>query len=191
MDEVTLVVTACGRPDLLARTLRSFYAFCCYPLAGTIVIDDAFGHRGQVESIDAAYALVKTPHIFHLEDDWEFYRPGFIEASLRILKDFPSILQVWLREPEDTNGHPLEQRPEFPFRTLIHNFGDWNGFSWNPGLRRLEDYKRIAPYMKYWTTDSGYTEAAIGKVYRDLGYRAAIFPQGCVRHIGYGRSLPK
>ncbi|MCQ5167817.1 hypothetical protein NE645_17870, partial [Roseburia hominis] len=40
-----------------------------------------------------AHGLI-TAYIFHCEDDWEFYRPGFVEDSRAILENKPEILQV-------------------------------------------------------------------------------------------------
>lgn len=55
---------------------------------------------GQIKSIDLAYQEVKTDYIFHCEDDWLFYRSGFIEDSMTILESDQSILTVWLRDIE-------------------------------------------------------------------------------------------
>ena len=62
---------------------------------------------GQLASIDIAYSHVTTPWIFHCEEDWEFYRFGFIEESLRILRLEPSYVMVALRAHDDLNGHPI------------------------------------------------------------------------------------
>lgn len=208
-SDVTLVVTSCGRADLLERTLKSFWEFNTYPVKATILIEDGPAMKpnflvpdlqymvnqkrtGQVASIDRAYAQVDTAYIFHCEDDWEFYKPGFMEASLDVLEKYPKILQVWIRAHNDTNGHPIEQLPEFDIPTMALGYlGQWNGFAWNPGLRRFSDYERIGSYMQH-VTSGRYTESLIGEIYRDLGYRAAILPEvsGYVRHIGQSRSLP-
>ena len=63
---------------------------------------------GLIASLDRAYAQVKTPYIFHCQDDWEFYEGGFIEPSLKILESNHNILQVWLWEK---NGHPIVPAP--------------------------------------------------------------------------------
>ena len=47
--------------------------------------------------IDLAYSNVDTEWIFHCEDDWEFYREGFVEDSMALLEANPEALQVWLR----------------------------------------------------------------------------------------------
>ena len=59
---------------------------------------------GQMPAIDLAYRSVEQQStIFHCEDDWEFFAPGFIEKSLSILSRNADILQVWLRALGDTN----------------------------------------------------------------------------------------
>src|SRR5207248_6183587 len=165
--EVTVVLTSCGRQDLLERTLDSFFLHNTYPVRDFIIIEDGDGRKngrlskkyqdylltwhdtgtrvGQVTAIDMAYSHVKTDFIFHCEDDWEFLRPGFIERSLEVLKTDEKILQVSLRDKDDTNGHPVSQRVYFaqwvPYRLLALDYdagewGVWHGFAWNPGLRR-------------------------------------------------------
>ena len=60
----------------------------------------------------------------------------------------------------------------------------WHGFTWNPGLRRLEDYLAIALFSK----NAPY-EAKASVAYAQLGFRAAILREsGYVKHIGYHQS---
>jgi len=87
---VTVVVTACGRPDLLGRTLRSLFAALDQPVAAVIVVEDSgtpgvnatlqaqypfiryinnMRNFGQQASIDAAYAQVRTPYVLHCEGE--------------------------------------------------------------------------------------------------------------------------
>ncbi len=202
MSDVTLVVTSCGRSDLLERTLESFFALNTYPLAATIIIEDGPANLpafpvpdltyianevsiGQVNSIDRAYSCVSTPYVAHWEDDFETYRGGFIEPSLEILERYPEILQVWLRAHDDTNDHPIVKLPQFNVPTMSTDF-EWHGFSWNPGLRRMSDYRRLGGYSQFKRSNSFQTEHAISKAYHSLGYHAAILPEpaGYVRHIG-------
>ena len=91
--EVTLIITSCNRNNLLSKTLCSFAKFNTYPIKECIIVEDSsfildisrldiphldypirvISNRkniGQVRSIDRAYAEVKTPYIFHCEDDW-------------------------------------------------------------------------------------------------------------------------
>ena len=214
-SDVTVVITSCGRQDLLEHTVDSFLRWNTYPIARYVVTEDSGirhvndalkrkyaalpirwierGRRGQLFCVDDAYAQVKTPYIFHCEDDWEFYGRGFIEASRAILERRPEIMQVHIRSEDDTGGHPLEPdvqvvhgpMGEIRFRQLSFGFeGHWHGFSLNPGLRRLADYRRIGRYVPFRY------EAHISEVYKRHGYCAVtLCGAGYVRHLGDGRRI--
>ena len=113
MSEVSIVITSCGRPDLLEKTIDSWMKYNgTVSIAQWIISEDsgipdinkkivekypnftwihAEKRRGQIKSIDEAYSHVKTPYVFHLEEDWETYRGGVIEESLEILKSNPFV----------------------------------------------------------------------------------------------------
>jgi hypothetical protein len=219
-QSITAVLTSCGRPLLLRRTLQSFYAQNEYPLHEFIVIEDgadiqrqvvaefanrnitwlATGQRvGQVAAIDYAYSHVTTPYIFHVEDDWEFYRSGFLPASLAVLQDQPKCLQVWIRRINDTNKHPVESHiyriGGVNWRRMAPSFrGSWHGFSFNPGLRRMLDYVAIGGYghcARFEFNKPLLAEKAINKIYHKRGFFAAILDddKGFVRHIGKGEHV--
>jgi hypothetical protein len=206
--QVTCVLTSCGRFDLLDRTMRSFFEFNTFPIKRFIIIDDsgyinaaitikemvdklkiheppefiviANEHNiGQVKSIDWAYFHVETEYIFHMEDDWEFYAPGFIEESALIMQSNPWIITVWIRAHNDTNGHPIEKLKDLEYPLMSLGYADWwHGFTWNPSLRRLADYEMVDG------------EAAAGRHYMRKGFRAAISNKedGYVKHIGWDNS---
>lgn len=210
-QDVTLVVTSCDRFDLLRKTLDSFFAFNTYPIAKVILTEDSgvlfpdwvgAYHSdtglieqeesvGQVASIDRAYATVDTPYIFHLEDDWEFYRPGFIEASMEIMEKEPQCITVWLRDRKDTGKHPINGD------MVDTNWHGWHGFTWNPSLKRLSDYRAVGSYgavvaacQEVLPADKPYLkEAVVGTEYWRRGYYAKITPQGYTRHLGRGRRV--
>lgn len=114
-SDITLVVTSCGRFDLLKRTLETFDLFNTADIREVFITEDSVdeavrlaipGHwrshcsflvnrpkLGQLASIDLAYESVNTPYIFHCEDDWAFYRSGFVEGSKVVLELRPDILQ--------------------------------------------------------------------------------------------------
>lgn len=210
---ITLVITSCGRPEKLKRTIDSFMKFNTYPIEKCIIIDDSGNaeaqkkiitllpentlyinhneNKGQVQSIDEAYSHVETDFIFHCEDDWEFYYWGFIEKSLEVLEYNNDILQVWLRDHNDTNNHTIEPQiyksgnTKFQLMSKGALGGNWDGFSWNPGLRRLSDYKLIAPFSQFIEEGdfNALTECRIGQQYRKWDFRAAILMQGFVKHM--------
>jgi hypothetical protein len=145
---------------------------------------------GQVRSIDKAYTEVTTPYIFHCEEDWEFYKHGFMERSIDVLEHDKNIMMVWLREVTDTNGQPVEQEVhsvnETAYRLVSQGFqGIWHGFTWNPGLRRTEDYNKVKPFSQYGENhEAAIAECLVGQEYHKLGYRGAILTEGYVKHIG-------
>lgn len=204
-NDITCVITSCGRLDLLRQTVDSLRKY--YDFKEWIIIEDGgkdlsdfasenvtiitnIPKLGQIRSIDKGYRLVKTTYIFHCEDDWEFYRGGFIEESLSILENYPSILQVHLRDQKDMNGHPIVNLKN-TFDLVDTNY-KWRGFSFNPGLRRLADY---TPYSKIVgnpsKTSSPKDEQKIGEYYFEKGYITAILKQPAVRHIGQNQSTHK
>lgn len=218
MRAVSLVITSCNRFDLLEQTIASFLKFNTYPIAQYIVIEDSHNvellrqtlakfpeidftmldnptQLGQMKSIERAYSVVTSDYIFHCEDDWEFYRAGFIEDSFEVLDSDEKIVTIWLREQNDTNDHPVEptlldckNSPDIQYQLMIVNHQrhanvPWHGFTFNPGLRRLSDYQLLAPIAKY----SG--ERTLAQAYFDHDFVAAIFPKGYVRHIGYHRGI--
>jgi len=175
MKTVSLVITTCGRTDLLERTLISFFNYNTYPIQKVIIVEDSgipqnFSNVvslvpcdleiienevniGQIASIDKAYAKVETDYIFHCEEDWEFYNSGFIEKSFEILDQDSKIFTVWLRAHSDTKNHGIETDKKFPLSSgdyyyLMNQYHKkvWCGFTFNPGLRRTSDCMIFHPY---------------------------------------------
>jgi hypothetical protein len=101
-------------------------------------------------------------------------------------------------------GHPIEQHiyrshgVEWRRLALDHFSleGDWHGFSFNPGLRRLSDYVSIGGYGAHasfgWDVP-WLAESAIGKTFRRRDFFAAVLcdddGSGYVRHIGDDRHV--
>ncbi|MDP0561838.1 MAG: glycosyltransferase [Candidatus Endonucleobacter sp. (ex Gigantidas childressi)] len=217
-SDVTVVITCCGRIDLLKKTLNSFFEFNTYPIKKMIITEDSGNHDiysiipeehknnfliiinsenvGQIRSIDKAYAKVDTYYIFHCEEDWIFYRKGFIENSKSILISNDKVYQVWLR----SYYHDIHQ--DYPFHTLGEDISangvtayrllsskqKWQGFSFNPGLRRLSDYHSIPGGYRSFLTENNSslsTESALSKHMRDNNMFAAVLENDAVAHIGY------
>jgi len=218
-SNITAVFTSCDRHDLLKQTLDSFIRVQCggsKPDACLIIEDGPTPmpewfrenihyyssnlgkvewisndcRRGQIYSIDRAYAMVKTDYIFHCEDDWVFNQGHFMQDSKDLLVKYPQILQVSLRG--DTGWHQLIDQPPFEgCKIAMPGWkGGWGGISFNPGLRRLSDYKRIGSYGKYVTYGTmglGH-EIALSKMHLDMGYRIADLSRPVVVHTGGTRS---
>lgn len=210
--EVTFILTSCGRVDLLKTTIETFEKFNTYPIKRGIITEDScdeevyrqvrelFGDRyeiwanetkkGQIKSIVDAYATVDTPYIFHCEDDWEFTRPGFIEESFEILNSNPNITQVWLRSAENLNRDityftfgEIEEVGAYKFRKVIPTANyEWGAFSFNPGIKRLSDYKKV-------NYDGCLSEMDINIRYRNAGYFCVLSETPGVEHTGDERRL--
>lgn len=217
-SKVTVVITSCGRPELFHKTLQSFLQFNTYNVAAIIIVEDSGikgindhlkekyplvtwieneTNLGQIPSIEKAYALVKTPYVFHCEDDWVFYRRRFIEESIEVLESTENILQVWIRDRTDVNGHPIAPdnyytKSGYHFKLMVTGFrGVWHGFSFNPGLRRMADYIPYSQITEFKGQGNSGAEMEIGKYYFEKGFRAALLLPGSVKHIGWSHSTRK
>lgn len=155
---------------------------------------------GLVRSIDLGYKHIKTNYFFHAEDDIKYKRKGFIEKSLSIMLKNNIIEEVWLG---NWNCHPIEDKlyeeEGVIYRLVAENYqkgmngyndNAWHGYSMACALRRLNDYKRIAPYSDIkWEGTIWHREQAIGEEYHKLGYRTAILTDDYVDvSIGIGKS---
>ena len=134
------------------------------------------------------------------EECYLFLKKGFIEDSMKVLEADDNILQVWLRGVDDsTLPHPWEEgvyELEGLKMVLVKYAGIWNGFSLNPGLKRLSDWKelpngydgceRITPSE----LSGGVTlECDISMEYRRRGRIAMRFLESYVTHIGWDRHI--
>ena len=206
---VTFVLTSCGRFDLLEQTLASFFQYNDAPIARYILVEDSGDEAvrqvvakfpcdielilnqpklGQLASIDLAYSSIETPYIFHCEDDWEFTRSGFIQESMRLLEAFEDVVMVALRSPQDAPPEALEQPLEYfqgiGFRRMASaSRPEWFGMSFNPGLRRLRDYRRVGSYTAIGE------EKNLSLHYKALGYRMIMLEDGGVFHLGNNRTV--
>jgi len=220
---ITMCVTACGRHDLLQKTLDSFFKLATGHELRVLVSEDMgtpdqcegliarYGPRitvfrneprlGQVGAIDMLYARVQTPYVFHCEDDWLFENNAhFLEESIDVLEYDQLVHQVWLREHNGKScvGHPLGDVSKTPkaaqYRRVELRGDGWCGFSWNPGLRRMTDYRRMFPdgfsaFKRHRDPagpyeNSGEVERRCSVHAQRLGYRAAILEHPTCRHIG-------
>jgi hypothetical protein len=174
-------------PKIISNYIKSIWPDCDYK--------EFAGLKNQIAAIDRMYKEVKTPYVFHTECDWQFYKTEFMEKSMDILENDPMIMQVWIRAQSDRNGHPVVGVPRMtPDRTRYQMMssdyrGQWSGHSFNPGLRRLSDYKNLFPngyagvttfnIKEPWTS-----EMQVGQVYKKAGFKAATLMNGYVKHIG-------
>ena len=210
-QQITFVLTSCGRFDLLAKTLESFFRHDDAALIDHFILTEDSGDpaiyqllwqfpnapfdvilnkipKGQLASIDAAYQRVTTPYIFHCEDDWHFSKPDFIKPSLVLLEDFKELVQVLIRDPREgavsIANVPVVEHHAIRYRLIDPNVHSvWHGYSFNPGLRRKSDYERISPFHLHLN------EANISICTKKMGYRVAALENGGVQDIGRHRHV--
>ncbi len=205
-NQYSVVLTSCGRFDLLRQTVASFAAFADIPPRQFIVVEDSGDETvrevlaginlpfefvvnrkrlGQARAIDAGYARVKTPFVFHCQDDWAFFRGGFVGESFKVLRAHPQASAVMLRGRDEHRKfkklpyETLDGVEYFRARPGMHWY--YFGYGYNPGLRRIADYKRIAPVAAIGG------EKEVSFVFLRLGFATAHLEVPAVRHLGYGR----
>ena len=109
---ITLTVTTCKRYDLFSQTIDSFLS-CCTDhdqIDRWICVDDNSSaedrllmrkkypffefyfktteEKGHAKSMNIIRRVVKSPYIFHMEDDWQFIRRyPFVGALMEVLWD--------------------------------------------------------------------------------------------------------
>jgi hypothetical protein len=215
---ISACLTSCNRFNLLERTLDSFFKLNTYPIQKFYIIEDStklemkekiiskYGDKvelifndinlGPYKSIDKVYNLIDTEYIFHCEDDWSFdSNPNFIKESISILEERKDIHQIWFRKDADSSWiESNEQNVNgVSFKMLkVPHCGDWNGFSLNPHVKRLSDYKLMFPngYQEFILKDKSivFTEHNCMRNADKFNYRAALLNNRCCQHIGHGQS---
>lgn len=211
IEPYTITLTSCARFDLLERTLTSLLPRLEGPCERIIIGEDS-GDRGVLEvidrfrsdappihvlfnrrrlgicrNIDRIYAEVGTEWIFHCEDDWEFCRNGFIRESFRLLQD-DGISSVNLRDMADFPPAYWSPVGDSHYIATDEVAGRFAGLHFNPGLRRMSDYRAIGPYGQL-VADAREDDASLA--YLSAGKRMALLKRPAVRHIGYGRHVSK
>jgi hypothetical protein len=208
-DDYTIVVTSCGRFDLLRETLASLFKHLERPAKRVLVIEDSGDESvraaladlgppievivnnpqlGQMKALDKVYALVDTPYAFHCEVDWEFFRDGFLAESFALLKARPDVSMVALRPRSELNPlvreMPVERLGELEYFTLDPSLHpEYFSYSFNPGLRRVADIRALGSLAAI-----GH-EPDVSYAFKQRGMRMANLQHPAVRHIGDGRHV--
>lgn len=214
MHSLDVILTSCGRHDLLEVTLASFFEhfdgkvnnFYIYEDYGysnmsTTMKDNIVKLRdkyptvewiipnkktGQITALDTLWGKCTTQYVFQMEDDWLFYDTGFVSASIEKLHHNPKVVMYWIRDRADTNGHPISKDG------ILSTHGRWKGYSFNPSVKRLSDYRLLGKFgrhTKFNPKDPSHSEWVIGTKYFQRGFVAGILDKGYIKHLGYGRTV--
>ena len=211
VPDITFVITSAARFDLLATTLESFFQYNTAPISRYVLVEDRGGRSvldilekypakfdvmindppaGAIASVDLAYRTVTTPYIFHCEDDWRFFRSGFVEESMVLLEAFPEISVVVSRRRGQTPMSDLiyqgalQKHKGIAFRCapmLAHPH--WLGYSFNPGLRRLSDYRKIGSFGRWGV------EIDVSIYFKRMGMTMAILEEPACETTGWKRHV--
>ena len=216
MEPYTVALTSCGRFDLPERTIGSLLPRLEGSVAKLVVTEDSGDPAvhdvirrfsgsglkfevlvneqriGLIRSIDRLYSRVETEWIFHCEDDWEFFSDGFIERSFAVLKESDRYSMVGLRSTSEFApgyvGLRLATRSGVAYHVADPAVARaFAGLSFNPGLRRMRDYRIVGPYADFRALAR---ESRVARCYLALGYRMAYLAEPAVRHIGDERHVP-
>lgn len=215
-SQISMLVTSCGRHDLLKQSLESFYAHTDIEPQELVVFEDGDTpmpewlktaewrgrnvrwvsdgvRRGQAYACTRLIDEARYPLVFWSEDDWLFTQGDFMQKSKDILLKYPKIIKVSLRG--NTGWHPLadpdEIDPNAKFKLAMPFWkGVWGGWLWNPSLGRLSDLRQIKDRLARHIGIGGLeAEKQISKELLDEGYRIADLNREIVTHTGGTRSV--
>ena len=201
---ITLCITIGGRPDLLRRTLESllskinvsaviaindfrdepsnaiFREFC--PDGLLINLEHHVGHH---KAVDAMYAHVKTPYLFHCEDDWLFDEVPKLSDAIELLAGTENISTVCFRKISDFDllaaqeGKVTKQSfGALHYFRLDRIHEQWHGYTFNPHLTKTWLWRDIGGFAKYKK------ERHISRWLRSKGSYVAYIDPGACHHLG-------
>jgi hypothetical protein len=202
--KLTVVLTSCGRFDLLAETVESFLRY--FDTGRIVVADDAGNAKdaaafaiefpqvdmrvndpqcGQMRSIDGLYGLVHTPFVVHLEDDWKFSGGVDLDKIVRFLEARPDISVVCI-------GYRFDKRFADRARKVTQDGTDywvwdldahpkWFSYSFNPSVSRAAFWREHGPYAGFRT------EEGLSQFAKSRGLRIAMLIPSLAEHIGDDR----
>jgi hypothetical protein len=176
-------------------------------LTNNISFTNKIGQHSSIELFLKGYdgrdaSIVLSKYYLHCEDDWHFNNTyDWIQASINIMEADPTIIKVLCNSD---SPHPCQfdrsffggyvrnvntnetcfNSPFYRYYGYLHPWENngiaWHGFSWNPGVTRLDLLKQFVPFGKH--------EQDVAKAIYDAGYKVVRLQNGVCHHIGGGRS---
>lgn len=207
-DKITTCITMGLRPDLLQETFESLSPeLQSLPIVaindfgdtetndmfhslwpnGTLI--DKGGRIGHTKAIDAIYEHVKTPYVFHIEDDWGFTNCDFVQPAIDVLDADSDVSMVCLRALADFKLKPEKAEQVMDETVAGHLINrmdnidpDWHGYTFNPHISRLSLWKEIGGFSQFRG------EKKVSIHFRQMGKHVAYLQPGYCGHIGGGAS---
>lgn len=222
-DRVTLLIVSCKRAHMCCQAIDSFAACCLdMDLIDRVVISDdnsepvelvailertkahfptlpiILKHRVRESGFWASWAHgwaeVRTPFVFHAEDDWIYTQPEHhIRYAQAVMEANPSVAEVAFSykapgshyrdfEGDRSGFWSLESKDEYYlFPPWDGQESSWPGYTTNPALIHLD---RINQHQITWPQAVLATERVFGQRYSSAGLRVAFMPKAVTCHIG-------
>jgi hypothetical protein len=206
-DVITVVLTSCGRWDLLTQSIDTFLAH--HRPDRFLLIEDSANEDfarlirerypaievvlnnprlGQHAAIDKAYGMVTTPMILHLEDDWLFTGPMDVNDALAVLAGDERIVSVCFSVfARSKFRHRIFgkrfKHGDRSYARMEHAHRDWYGYSFYPTLLRRKTWEDHGPFARFAN------ERAISRYMKDRGLGLVYQLPGVGLHVGSGRSV--
>jgi hypothetical protein len=198
---VTPVLTSCGRFDLLEQTVQSFFEH--FETDRLIVSDDSlrFGEAaafanaypqiemrscwerlGRLRAIDALYGTLRTPYVFHLEDDWCFTGDANLDDVCDYLDARPDVSVVCVGWRPDARYAGKAKTDTF----RGHDYRVWDldahprrfSYTFNPAVARTALWRQIGPFAKF------HHEEGLSAFCKARGMRIAMLERPIAYHLG-------
>jgi hypothetical protein len=131
------------------------------------------------------YGLVKTPWVFHCEDDWLFEKPIELHRLIKILESEKSISTICFRQRSDFSLKPIEDRKvisinhdglEFYRLDALHD--QWHGYTFNPHLAPIDLWRSVGPFSNFKK------ERHISRTIRKQNLSVNYLVEGGCSHLG-------
>lgn len=228
---VTVTITTCKRIDLFRKTMNSFMNCCLdidkyvkewicvddnssqedrksmqneYPFIRFICKDDNL--RSHARSMNIILSEVKTPFIFHMEDDWKFFiQKNYISECLDVITSEESYAQCLINKNyselvtdnisggryNETNNGTRYYEHEYCVSTeekqlFIKNHGHgancnyWPHYSLRPSLLKTDCLINVGRYNEW----APHFEMEYSYRYFEKGYKSVFLEGIYSMHIG-------
>jgi glycosyltransferase involved in cell wall biosynthesis len=174
-EKVKLVICDdSGNPAVYKQLLKDYgkeFDILCFP-----------ENRGQWEAFDFMTSYCFTKYIFYVEDDWEFYKDGYLQLSKEILESNREIGTVDLSDRRYPDlGDQGQATDKFIWKNnwrISDNHWYWCGWCGSPNLKRREDLiwlGRTACLAPEWVID---------RKFYSMGLKSVYLLDGYVKHLG-------
>lgn len=196
MPLVTFTITSCKRFDLFQKTINSFIKCCTdsHLIGRWICIDDNSSEedrndmkklypfiefyfkepseKGHPQSMNIIRSLVKTPYLFHMEDDWKFIaKHPYISMCLDVLMHKPSVKQCLINknyaEVESDVSIMGGKRDTAPGGTRYYHH------QWVRNAQDEEEWKKMhgsaSRHCHYWPHFSFRPSLVDSSIFQELG----------------------